>query len=84
MQHARRAEGWGHLLLIPLALLGLALFSIPLIGLLVRTDPRRIGLLQAAGLVLLIGLVVPYWLHAGVILAIAGALVLLFEGTRAL
>lgn len=42
-QHARRAEGWGHLLLFPLALLGLALFSVPLIGLLVRTPFTELG-----------------------------------------
>ncbi len=37
------ADGWGHLLLFPLALLGLALFSIPLAGLLVRTPIADLG-----------------------------------------
>jgi molybdate transport system permease protein len=38
-----RPEGWGHLLLFPLALVGLALFSIPLISLVLRTPIGDMG-----------------------------------------
>jgi len=38
-----RAQGWGHYLLIPLALLGLALFVIPLLGLIARAPIAELG-----------------------------------------
>jgi molybdate transport system permease protein len=48
----RRGQGWGHLLLFPLAALGLVLFAIPLLGLIVRAPVAELGSLLASEAVL--------------------------------